>query len=68
FDAVNVPSISLEAYLLHIQKYCPNANEVFLSILVYFDHMSKLVAATDCKFIIDSYNIHCLGIAGILHS
>ncbi|KAJ7797416.1 cyclin-domain-containing protein, partial [Mycena olivaceomarginata] len=51
--------------LLHIQKYCPNTNEVFLSILVYFDRMSKLAAATDRKFVIDSYNVHRLVIAGV---
>ncbi|KAJ7508028.1 cyclin-domain-containing protein [Mycena galericulata] len=65
FDADNIPSISLEAYLLPIQKYCPNTNEVFVSILVYFDRMSKLAAATNRKFIIDSYNIHRLVIAGV---
>ncbi|PAV21150.1 cyclin-domain-containing [Pyrrhoderma noxium] len=66
FHARNIPSISLEAYLLRILRYCPTANEVFLSLLVYFDRMSKLTEdATGSKFIIDSYNVHRLVIAGV---
>lgn len=42
FHARNVPSISIEAYLLRILKYCPTTNEVFLSLLVYFDRMSRM--------------------------
>ncbi|KAG6814821.1 hypothetical protein H0H93_012116, partial [Arthromyces matolae] len=42
FHARNIPTISLEAYLLRILKYCPTTNEVFLSLLVYFDRMSRL--------------------------
>ena len=45
FHARHVPSISIEAYLLRILKYCPTTNEVFLSLLVYFDRMSKLGTA-----------------------
>lgn len=41
FHARNVPSISIEAYLQRILKYCPVTNEVFLSLLVYFDRMSR---------------------------
>ncbi len=62
FHARNVPTITLEAYLLRILKYCPTTNEVFLSLLVYFDRMSKL---TGRAFVIDSYNIHRLVIAGV---
>lgn len=66
FHARNVPTISLEAYLLRILKYCPASNEVFLSLLVYFDRMSKLAKdACGRAFIIDSYNIHRLVIAGV---
>jgi hypothetical protein len=66
FHARNVPTISLEAYLLRILKYCPTTNEVFLSLLVYFDRMSKLSSeATGRTFVIDSYNIHRLVIAGV---
>lgn len=42
FHARNVPSITIEAYLLRILKYCPTTNEVFLSLLVYFDRMSRM--------------------------
>ncbi|CCO27234.1 PHO85 cyclin-7 AltName: Full=PHO85-associated protein 1 [Rhizoctonia solani AG-1 IB] len=73
FHARNIPSISIEQYLLRILKYCPTTNEVFLGLIVYFDRMSRL--ATDCAlphspsphrtFTIDSYNIHRLLIAGV---
>ncbi|TFK56223.1 hypothetical protein OE88DRAFT_1622239, partial [Heliocybe sulcata] len=66
FHARNIPTISLEAYLLRISKYCPTTNEVFLSLLVYFDRMSKLSQeATGKTFVIDSFNIHRLVIAGV---
>ncbi|KAI5124748.1 hypothetical protein M0805_005382 [Coniferiporia weirii] len=66
FHARNIPSISLEAYLLRILRYCPTTNEVFLSLLVYFDRMSKLAQeATSSRFVIDSYNVHRLVIAGV---
>ncbi|KAF7301617.1 Cyclin-domain-containing protein [Mycena indigotica] len=66
FHARNIPTISLEAYLLRILKYCPTTNEVFLSLLVYFDRMSKLsTEATGRTFVIDSFNIHRLVIAGV---
>jgi hypothetical protein len=42
FHARNIPSISIESYLLRILKYCPATNEVFLSLLIYFDRMSKM--------------------------
>lgn len=42
FHARNVPSISIESYLLRILKYCPTTNDVFLSLLVYFDRMSRV--------------------------
>ena len=45
FHARNVPSISIESYLLRILKYCPATNEVFLSLLIYFDRMSKMGAS-----------------------
>lgn len=75
FHARHVPSISIEAYLLRILKYCPTTNEVFLGLLVYFDRMSRLgttagvggtIAAVGPRgFSIDSYNIHRLIIAGV---
>ncbi len=66
FHARNVPTITLEAYLLRILKYCPTTNQVFLSLLVYFERMSRLSAeATGRTFVIDSYNVHRLVIAGV---
>ncbi|KAF9224397.1 cyclin-domain-containing protein [Gyrodon lividus] len=66
FHARNIPTISLEAYLLRILKYCPTTNEVFISLLVYFDRMSRLASeSTGRTFVIDSYNVHRLVIAGV---
>jgi PHO85 cyclin-6/7 len=66
FHARNVPTITLEAYLLHILKYCPTTNKVFVYLLVYFDRMAKISEeATSREFIIDNVNIHCLVIAGV---
>ncbi|ORY88659.1 cyclin PHO80-like protein, partial [Leucosporidium creatinivorum] len=66
FHARNVPAISIEAYLLRILKYCPTTNEVFLSLLVYFDRMArKDEDGTSKLFAIDSFNIHRLVIAGV---
>ncbi|WFD28049.1 cyclin-like protein interacting with PHO85 [Malassezia nana] len=44
FHARHIPSISIEAYLLRILKYCPTSNDVFLSLLVYFDRLSRVGA------------------------
>ncbi|KZW03842.1 cyclin-domain-containing protein [Exidia glandulosa HHB12029] len=66
FHARNIPTISLESYLLRILKYCPISNEVFLSLLVYFDRMTRLAReTTGTVFAIDSYNVHRLVIAGV---
>lgn len=73
FHARHIPSISIEAYLLRILKYCPTTNEVFLGLLVYFDRMSRLGTAGGLGgmmkggkgFAIDSYNVHRLVIAGV---
>lgn len=79
FHARHIPSISIEAYLLRILKYCPTTNEVFLGLLVYFDRMSRLgtpqgVTLDDGTgkkgvgirgFAIDSFNVHRLVIAGV---
>ncbi|KAJ7816375.1 cyclin-domain-containing protein [Mycena olivaceomarginata] len=66
FKAETLPSISVEAYLLRIHEYCATPNEVFLSLLVYSDRMSKLsAAATGRTLVIDSYTIHRLVIAGV---
>jgi hypothetical protein len=73
FHARHIPSISIEAYLLRILKYCPTTNEVFLGLLVYFDRMSRLgtpgglggMMKGGKGFAIDSYNVHRLIIAGV---
>jgi hypothetical protein len=73
FHARHIPSISIEAYLLRILKYCPTTNEVFLGLLVYFDRMSRLgtpgglggMIKGGKGFAIDSYNVHRLVIAGV---
>ncbi|KAI6046501.1 cyclin-domain-containing protein [Pisolithus marmoratus] len=66
FHARNIPTITLEAYLLRILRYCPTTNEVFLALLVYFDRMSRLAQETFGRtFVIDSYNVHRLVIAGV---
>ncbi|KAJ7756915.1 cyclin-domain-containing protein, partial [Mycena olivaceomarginata] len=66
FEADSLPTISLEAYLMRILKYCPTSTEVFVSLLVYFDRMSRLSKATiGHTLVIDSYNIHRLLIAGV---
>ncbi|KII89552.1 hypothetical protein PLICRDRAFT_610647 [Plicaturopsis crispa FD-325 SS-3] len=66
FHARNFPTISLESYLLRILKYFPTTNEVFLALLVYFDRMSALCEkATGRAFVIGSYNVHRLVIAGV---
>ncbi|KAG5368675.1 PHO85 cyclin-6 [Yarrowia sp. C11] len=99
FHGRNIPAISLHSYLLRILKYCPTTNEVFLSLLVYFDRIAKRANAGEFTgahaaaqndgtsstassllakqvpppsdipatqlFVMDSYNIHRLIIAGI---
>ncbi|AOA61602.1 PHO85 interacting cyclin [Komagataella phaffii CBS 7435] len=79
FHGRNIPTISLHDYLKRILKYCPATNDVFLSLLVYFDRIAKRANAGEFKdlhslydgsneeqaFVMDSYNIHRLIIAGI---
>ncbi|CAN3374367.1 hypothetical protein DIURU_000755 [Diutina rugosa] len=71
FHGTNVPGISLQAYLARVLKYCPVTNEVFLSLLVYFDRIAKKANNFKRKdedhqlFVMDSYNIHRLIISGI---
>lgn len=68
FHGRNVPAISLHAYLTRILKYCPVTNEVFLTLLVYFDRIAKRANSQNDNeqlFVMDSYNIHRLIIAGI---
>lgn len=80
FHGTNVPGISLHAYLTRVLKYCPVTNEVFLSLLVYFDRIAKKAnnlkqskpneengqdSEAEQLFVMDSYNIHRLIISGI---
>ncbi|CAO3597154.1 unnamed protein product [Absidia cylindrospora] len=62
FHARAIPSIDIESYLLRILKYCPCANECFLSLLVYFDRMAR----NHTQLRLDSYNIHRLIICGVM--
>ncbi|KAI8331053.1 cyclin-domain-containing protein [Chlamydoabsidia padenii] len=67
FHARSIPSISIQAYLTRILKYCPCTNECFLAILVYFDRMAKSNSRTPTMTLrIDSYNIHRLIITGVM--
>ncbi|KAI9289418.1 cyclin-domain-containing protein [Umbelopsis sp. AD052] len=61
FHARSVPSIAILPYLQRINRYCPAANEVFLSLLIYFDRMAQ--SAVNMR--IDSFNIHRLIISGV---
>ncbi|CAI4064702.1 Pcl7p SKDI_09G1130 [Saccharomyces kudriavzevii IFO 1802] len=72
FYGKSVPEISVVQYLERIQKYCPTTNDIFLSLLVYFDRISKKYghfsdrnAHTKQMFGMDSGNIHRLLITGI---
>ncbi|KAG0171897.1 hypothetical protein DFQ30_000211 [Apophysomyces sp. BC1015] len=62
FYARTIPGIDIHSYLCRILKYCPCTNECFLSLLVYFDRMSRNASGLR----IDSFNIHRLVIAGIM--
>ncbi|BFZ57796.1 cyclin-like protein interacting with PHO85 [Savitreella phatthalungensis] len=63
FHARNIPSISIQAYLMRILKYCPMSSDIFLCLLVYFDRLSR---ASTTHFAVDSFNVHRLVIAGIV--
>ncbi|ORY82476.1 cyclin PHO80-like protein, partial [Protomyces lactucae-debilis] len=64
FHARNIPSISIQAYLARILKYCPMSSDIFLSLLVYFD---RIIHGADAHpFSVDSFNVHRLVITGIV--
>ncbi|KAI9007446.1 cyclin-domain-containing protein, partial [Phycomyces nitens] len=67
FHARTIPTITLQAYLVRILKYCPCANECLLALLVYFDRMA-VHDPNQASLRINSYNIHRLVIAGIMVS
>ncbi|KAI8391197.1 cyclin PHO80-like protein [Radiomyces spectabilis] len=62
FHARSIPTIDIHSYLVRILKYCPCSNECFLSLLVYFDRMSRKSVGLR----IDSFNIHRLIISGVM--
>ncbi|OZJ03637.1 hypothetical protein BZG36_03924 [Bifiguratus adelaidae] len=63
FHSRAIPSIGVGAYLQRILKFAPFANEVLISVLVYFDHIAS--PAGKEEFVITSWNIHRLLIAAI---
>lgn len=62
FYAKRKPSIDIQSYLNRILQYCPCTNECFLSLLIYFDRLSRNTTGLR----IDSFNIHRLIITGIM--
>ena len=70
FHGCNVPGIGLEDYLMRILRYCPTTANVFLSLLVYLDRLSAkgTQLSSDPQhslFMLDSFNVHRLVIAGM---
>ncbi|SCV01825.1 LAME_0G18756g1_1 [Lachancea meyersii CBS 8951] len=66
FRGKHVPAITLKQYFQRIQKYCPTTNDVFLSLLVYFDRIAKACNnGKDQLFVMDSLNIHRLIISAV---
>lgn len=43
FHGRNVPSISISDYLTRITRYCPASYEVYVSLLVYFDRVTRRI-------------------------
>lgn len=41
FKGKHVPQIGIEQYFQRIQKYCPTTNDIYISLLIYFDRISK---------------------------
>ncbi|KAI9027520.1 cyclin-domain-containing protein [Phycomyces nitens] len=62
FHSRAVPNINIRAYLLRILKFTPFTNEVFLSLLIYFDRISRI----ENNFTVSSLNIHRLLITSIV--
>lgn len=70
FHGFNVPGIGLDAYFERILKYCPSTADVFISLLVYLDRIQAMgfeLSQDKSKslFLLDSYNVHRLVIAGM---
>lgn len=56
FHSRAIPNITILSYLSRIHKFAPFDNEALISILIYFDRITKL----NHNFHINSYNIHRL--------
>jgi len=72
FSAGRVPPISIEKYLLQIDRVVHIPNAVLLAMLVYLDRMAqwstKLNLSSDSRkaFVVNSFTVHRLVLAGIL--
>lgn len=66
FRGQNIPSLPINKYLQRAHHYCATSNDVYLSLLVYFDRLSQPDKSSSGeqtsmpKLILDSYNIHRL--------
>ncbi|XBW37485.1 hypothetical protein QEN19_003066 [Hanseniaspora menglaensis] len=61
FRGQNIPHFPINKYLQRAHQYCATSNDVYLSLLVYFDKLSQPPAENfEPKLILDSYNIHRL--------
>jgi hypothetical protein len=60
-------NLSIHEYLVRINEACPVPNIVYVALLVYFDRMTRLGAdVTGRDFVINSFTVHRLVIAGIM--
>jgi len=69
FSAGSVPPISIEKYLLQIDRLVHIPNAVLLAMLVYLDRMAKRSRKLDLSgdsFVVNSFTVHRLVLAGIL--
>ncbi|KAI8380176.1 cyclin PHO80-like protein, partial [Blakeslea trispora] len=62
FHSRAIPNITVHSYLARIHRFAPFTNEALLSILIYFDRISRL----DQTFTINSFNIHRLLITSVV--
>lgn len=66
FSGSYIPSITIYQYLERIHKYCPTSNDVYLSMLICLDRISRKCNSKtrdsfeSQPFAMDSFNIHRL--------
>jgi len=67
FRGQNIPKLPINKYMQRAHHYCATSNDVYLSLLVYFDRLSQPDRDPETneqiglpKLILDSYNIHRL--------